>query len=132
MTVYAKIENNELITAYNGYNGIVGFADNVELCIANGFIAYDEELVAKYYAGIAKIQDNVLVDISSTDEYKAEILAKEKAAKKSELFAQIDELDIKSIRALREGGFYDETTGMTYLEHYTQQIIEIRAQIAQL
>jgi len=69
MTTYAKIENGQLITAYNGYNGIIGLADNIDLMTANGFIAYDEELISKYFSGQLEIKDNTLVDISDTPEY---------------------------------------------------------------
>ena len=69
MTVYAKIENNKLITAYNGYNGIIGLADSAELCEANGFTAYTEDEISGYYAGTYKIIDGALVDISTSQEY---------------------------------------------------------------
>lgn len=78
MTVYAKIENGKLITAYNGYNGIIGLADNPELCLANGFIAYTEDEISGYYGGSYSIIDGVLVDISATEEYIAEQELKEK------------------------------------------------------
>lgn len=71
MTVYAKIENNKLITAYNGYNGITGLADSVELCLENGFTAYTEEEISGYFAGSYQIIDGVLTDISNTPEYIA-------------------------------------------------------------
>lgn len=72
MTVFAKIENNKLITAYNGYNGITGLADNIELCEDNGFTAYTEEQISGYYAGTYQIIDGVLTDISNTPKYLAE------------------------------------------------------------
>lgn len=80
MTVFAKIENNELITAYNGYNGIVGLADSPELCLENGFSAYDEEIISKYFAQQAKIQDGQLVDITDTEEYKEKIAQEKETA----------------------------------------------------
>ena len=75
------------------------------------------------------VQNGVVIDISGTDEYKAKIAEKENAAKKIELLAQIDELDKKSIRALREGGIKDDTSGQTWLDYYTQQIAELRQKI---
>lgn len=78
MTVYAKIENNKLITAYNGYNGITGLADSPELCLVNGFTAYTEEEISGYFAGTHQIIDGVLTDISETAEYIAEQELKEK------------------------------------------------------
>lgn len=132
MTVYAKIENGQLITAYNGYNGIIGFAGNVELMLANGFAGYDEEIISKYFAGQAEIQGNQLVDISNTDEYKAKIAAQEKNAKTTNLLNQIDQLDQKRIRAGFEPSVKDSTTGQTYLEFYTSQIQDLRKQLAAL
>src|SRR5574344_292518 len=90
MTVYAKIENNKLITAYNGYNGITGLADSPTLCEANGFKAYTEEEISGYYAGTYKIVDGVLTDITSTPEYIAEQLAKAKADKLQENITKRD------------------------------------------
>ena len=131
MTVYAKIENNKLITASNNL-GVTGLADSPELCLANGFVAYDDDLISKYFSGQAEIQNDNLVDISDSDEYKAKVLAEQNAFKKADLTAQINELDSKSIRALREGGVKDETSSQTWLEYYTQQIQDLRTQISAL
>jgi len=65
--------------------------------------------------------------ILPTDE---EIQAKEKTLKKADLQIQIDALDIKSIRALREGGIKDETTGQTWAQYYTSQIMELREELS--
>ena len=70
MTVYGKIENNKLITAYNGYNGITGLADSPELCLANGFTAYTEEQISGYFAGTHQIVNGILTDITQTPEYR--------------------------------------------------------------
>jgi len=78
MTVYAKIENDKLITAHNGYNGIIGLADSSELCLANGFTAYTEEEVSGYYAGTYQIIDGVLTDITNTAEYKNKVKKEKK------------------------------------------------------
>ena len=103
MTVYAKIENNKLITAYNGYNGITGLADSPELCLANGFIAYTEEQVSGYYAGTHQIIDEVLVDISDTDEYKAE-----QAEKEAERIARLTMTALDFIQVLSQAGLTRE------------------------
>ena len=90
MTVYAKIENNKLITAYNGYNGITGLADSPELCLASGFTAYTEEEISGYFAGTHRIVDGVLIDISQTPEYIAEQAAKRQAEFESNFFLITD------------------------------------------
>ena len=43
---------------------------------------------------------------------------------------QLNELDLKSIRALREGG--ENADGVPYLEYYQNQINELRLQYANL
>lgn len=126
MTVYAKIENNELITAYNGYNGVIGLADNPDLCLANGFSAFTEDEISGYFAGSYVIVNGKLQDVSSTDEYKI----KQKALKISFLQSQLDDLDKKRIRAVCEPSNHPD--GGTWLDYYTKQIQDLRAQIANL
>lgn len=128
MTVYAKIENNELVTAKNGYNGITGLADNLELCLKNGFTPFTEEEVSGYFFGSHKIIDGVLTDIRNTEEYKS----KQTEDRKREFQLQIDEFDKKRIRAGFEPTLKDEASGQTWLEYYTLQIQDLRAQIAAL
>lgn len=76
MTVFAKIEDDKLITAYNGYKGIIGFADDIQIMREHNFEAFDEIIIAKYNEGSAIIQDGNLIDISNTQEYKDKIIKK--------------------------------------------------------
>ena len=122
MIVYAKIENNKLITAYNGYNGITGLTDSVELCLANGFTVYTEEQVSGYFAGTHQIIDGVLTDISNTPEYIAEQETKNNAIIKQDILKQLSEIDAKSIRALRDGD-------TTYIAQYKAQAKDLREQL---
>lgn len=73
-----------------------------------------------------KIENGVLVDISQTEEYLAKAVAEEKAAEQQRLQAKLDALDIKCIRAMREGG--TDTDGVPFLDKYQAQINELRAQ----
>lgn len=79
-----------------------------------------------------KIQNGILVDISDTNEYKSKIAAKEKELTLANLKLQIEEIDRKRIRAIAEPSLYDAQNGKTWLEHYNEQIIELREQILQL
>lgn len=117
MTTYAKIENGQLTTAKN---------EPIEVLKGKGFLPFDEELVAKYFAGLAKIQGGVLLEDSE------KIAAQEKQAQVTNLQAQIDEFDKKRIRAGFEPMVKDEVSGQTWLEYYTLQIRDLRAQIANL
>lgn len=136
MTVYAKIENGQLITAYNGYNGITGLADSAELCLENGFLAYDEAEISGVFAGTHQIVNEEIIDITETPEYQAKILAEQNELRKAEIKAQINELDLKRIRAGFEPAIRNEptgeSTGETYLEHYTNQIIILREELSGL
>lgn len=71
-------------------------------------------------------------DISEQDDYKLKIQTQENTAKKVELQAQINELDLKRIRAICEPLIKDETTGQTWLEYYTEQIVALRAELNSL
>lgn len=73
-----------------------------------------------------RIENGVLVDISQTDEYLAKTAAAEKEAAQQEIQKQLDALDLKCIRAMREGG--NDTDGVPFLDKYQAQINELRAQ----
>ena len=90
MTVYGKIENNKLITAYNGYNGVIGLADSPELCESNGFTAYTEEEISGYFGGTHQIINGILTDITQTPEYIDEQLTKAKADNISKVINKYD------------------------------------------
>lgn len=79
-----------------------------------------------------KVENEQIIDIKNTDEYKAKVSMQEKATRKSKLQSEIDELDLKSIRALREGGLKDTASGETWAEYYTSQIQAMRAEMANL
>lgn len=102
MTVYLKDENGFLISAQNGYNGVIGLADSPELCLANGFFAADETEYARYLAGQMTYANQVFTDITSTPEYIAEQESKTKEAQRVELLTQINELEKSQTRAIRE------------------------------
>ena len=121
MTVYAKIENNKLITASNNL-GITGLADSPELCKANGFTAYTEEEIGGYFAGTHQIVNGILTDISNTTEYIAEQKAKNNAIIKQDILKQLSEIDAKSIRALRDGD-------TAYIAQYKAQAQDLREQL---
>ncbi len=78
------------------------------------------------------IQNGEIVDISQTVEYIAQQTAYQNTLKKIELQKQIDEIDFKRIRAIAEPQLKDEVSGQTWLEFYTNQISDLRAQISAL
>ena len=67
-----------------------------------------------------------------TQEYQDKVEQNQKELLKSTLQAQIDEIDKKSIRALREPSVKDEETGQTWAEYYAALAAPIRAALAEL
>lgn len=73
-----------------------------------------------------KIENGVLVDISQTEEYLAKVASAKKEAARQEIQAKLNALDLKCIRAIREGG--NDTDGVPFLDKYQSQIDVLRAQ----
>jgi len=115
--MYIEIKENKLLS----------WCENPYLDYEFVDIDYSTFDVTKY-----EVQNGQLVDISETQAYKAKVLEKENAIKKADLQTQIDEFDKKRVRAGFEPSIKDEATGQTYLEYYTSQIQDLRAQIAAL
>ena len=66
----------------------------------------------------------------SEDEAKAKQLTIQNAIRLDEIQAELDELDIKRIRAIAEPSLKDEET--TWLEYYNTKISELRNEYAEL
>ena len=76
------------------------------------------------------IENGILKDISSTSAYSLLQNEKEKTARINEIKSELSELDIKSIRAIREGG--EDENGILYLEKYQTQINALRTELNNL
>lgn len=105
------------------------YADFAVYCNENNKNIVQDEQAFYALAPCEVLQNGVIVDISETEDYKSKVLAQQNKIKKIELQEQIDALDAKSIRALREGGIKDEATGQTWIQYYTSQIAALRAEI---
>lgn len=79
-----------------------------------------------------QVIDGVLADVSNTQEYQQKVAQKAKEEILADLKSQIAQLDIKRIRSIAEPQIKDEPSGQTWLEYFTQQIQELRTQIANL
>lgn len=77
-----------------------------------------------------EVLNGALTDISDTQQYKDKKAQEEREKTLADLKAQVAELDLKRIRAIAEPKLKDES--QTWLEYYTQEIIALRAQIADL
>jgi len=108
------------------------YADFAVLANSNGQRTEMDDTAVYALYPYEELQNCQIVDISETEEYKAKNLAEQNVVKKVDLQAQIAAYDLKSLRAIREGGVKDETTGQTWVQYYTEQIVSLRNQIAAL
>ena len=132
--MYAKNENGTLIFPPQNKDNILNYNQNSSLLEADGYIDYSDAEMALYNGGTGYSfnENNKIVDITQTDEYKAKAATAEKAKKINNLQFQISEIDRKRIRAMCEPSIKDETTGQTWLEYYNLQVQELRTQINEL
>lgn len=102
--------------------------------LPENIIEIDEEIAREIDLNLDKYryQNGNIVDISDTQEYQDKLLLSENVSKKADLQLQIEEIDLKRIRAIAEPELKDAENGLTWLEYYTQQIQELREQIANL
>lgn len=78
------------------------------------------------------VVEGELVNITQTQEYLEKIALKECENLKKELQKQINELDLKRIRAMAEPSLKNAETGETWLDFYTLQIQNLRAELVEL
>lgn len=76
------------------------------------------------------ISNGSLVDISNTETYLNSVAQKAKENRIAEIKTELNALDLKCIRALREGGTDDD--GVPYLEKFQAEISKLRAELSSL
>ena len=118
MTVYLKEINGRLTAAPD---------KDINILIEEGYQPFDENDYSLYLINAKQFINGELID-EPTEEFRLN----QKTKQLADLQSQIDAIDLKSIRALREGGIKDESTNLTWLEYYTQQIQELREKINQI
>jgi len=89
-----------------------------------------EEEVELIRIGRFIIVNNRVVDTSSQPGYSLNTRINEINSEIEELQKQLNNLDLKTIRPLREGGTLEN--GTTYLDYYQSQISELRVQLREL
>lgn len=104
------------------------FADNIEAILdypelvqeISGVTMFEYQMNKEKF----KIENGKLVDITQTAEYLSKVAEEDKLARMQEIQSELDALDLKSIRAMREGGVGED--GVPYLDKYQAEIIELR------
>lgn len=103
----------------------VGIGTNTEYYKSLGMTELDvtqSEIDMKWY----------LTEKTNTDIYKQKKLAYEKAKRINEIHTELDELDLKRVRAMCEPELKDTEAGETWLEYYNNQIKELRTELNNL
>lgn len=95
-------------------------------------VIYLESGIIETYKKIGELPEGVMLldKYKTSDEYIKKINLQEKEKQIEEIKAQIDFLDIKRIRAMSEPE--EKSDGVTWLEFYTQQIVELRQKLQEL
>jgi len=80
--MYAKIEDGKLIfPPQNKNDNILNYSGDVEMLKSDGFIDIPDEQIAIYNRGYGyKFENNQIIDISETDEYKNQVADAERKA----------------------------------------------------
>ena len=132
--MYAKNENGILVFPPQNKDNILNYNQNSALLESDGYIDYTEEEMELYEKGqgYSFDENNRIIDVSETAEYKMKVSAAEAEEKIQDLQLQICEIDRKRIRAICEPSIKDASTGQTWLEYYNLQIKDLRNQIAEL
>ena len=137
MSIYAKLKNKyQLEFAPNYKDGIFNYDLDIENLINDGYkpvIETEKPIIDRKFEIIyVENEDNIcesIVYLETEEEYQNrknnEIIQLEIDL----LNSQINELDLKRIRAVCEPSIKDEITGETWLEYYNAQVINLRNQI---
>ena len=140
MTIYAKlISGNEIEKAPNNKGSIINFGKNENLMKKDGYKKVIQveipETDRQYEITYSEDGDYIYENISyleTEEEFQERISTGVKNAKIKELQEEINNIDLKRIRAICEPSVKDELTGETWLDYYNAQIISLRANIAEL
>lgn len=121
--IYAKLINGILVLPPTETATVSNYHTCDELLEKDGYKKYPKSLIELSQKGLTKIVNGEVIDNS---------VQVEKDRQRVTLQMQIDILDKKRIRAIAEPQIMDEVSGQTWLDYYTQQIVDLRQQIASL
>lgn len=102
------------------------------ICEHQGMKYAEDDTAIYFLEDYEELQNEEVINISNTCEYHTKILRQQNTIRKAELTAQINEFDLKRIRAGFEPSIKNESTGETYLKYYTNQIIALREELNNL
>ena len=138
--MYAKFINESTIELPPKNKGsVVNYNNNERLLIADGYkplIKYENIISGRLYSkSYTQDETNIYEHINyieSEEDFIKRTEQNEIQNQINRLNAEINDLDIKRIRAVCEPSIKDEETGETWLEYYNNIVIAIRLQINNL
>lgn len=116
--MYYVIKDNSMYEFADRLDAILDYPESVQEI--QGITMYEYQMNIDKY----RIENGKLVDISQTKEYLAKTVEIDKLTRKQEIQSELESLDLKCIRAMREGGV--DENGVAFLDKYQSQIIELR------
>lgn len=116
--MYYVIKDNSMYEFADRLDAILDYPESVQEI--QGITMYEYQMNIDKY----RIENGKLVDISQTKEYLAKTAEIDKLTRKQEIQSELESLDLKCIRAMREGGV--DENGVAFLDKYQSQIIELR------
>ena len=134
-----RINEYELEYPPKNKGTVINYNINEELLLNDGYKPLltvekpnnDRLYEIKYEESANNIQE-VINYLESEEEYENRKNEENIQSQINVINIQINELDLKRIRAVCEPSIKDETTGETWLEYYNAQILDLRSQIQTL
>ncbi len=90
-----------------------------------------KEMFAVINLGVLDNKFMLYSEYQKTDEYKQQQILIEKENKKNAILSQINDIDLKRVRAICEPESKTES-GKIWLEYYNEQVLELRQQLKEL
>ena len=140
MDLYAKLINKYQIEyAPQNKGSIFNYNSNAELMLTDGYkpVVFavqpnnDRFFEIQYIESEDNIQE-IINYLETEEEYQKRKMKEELQLDIDLMISNINDLDLKRIRALCEPEVRDTSTGETWLDYYNSQILKLREQLKSL
>lgn len=139
MKKYAKLINGNVEFAPQNKGSIMNYNLDEDLMLADGYKPLLEEEIPntnrKFEFLYEENEENIIKSIrylESEETYISRTQFEDLERSRLLIKEKIKQTDLKRIRALCEPSIKDETTGETWLEYYTKQILQYREELNNL
>ena len=139
---YAKfVSETEIEFAPLNKGNILNYASesNKDMLLADGYKEFisaekpdTDRLYNIKYVNNSETIDEIISFIETEQEYTARKKSEKTKEETDPINAELNDLDLKRIRAVCEPSLKDETTGQTWLDYYNALILEKRNQLKEI